>query len=531
MTRRMHFAKSRPAHSLRSRLFVRALEARCVPATFTVTTTADSGPGSFRQACIDASANAAFDEIQFSSLFDSDQTISLTSQVTLASDAKITGPTAGKLTIAGTGGGRIMYFNLASAVATATISSMRFTGGNTAGRGGAIFVGTSEKLTLTDCIVENNKAADSGGAINVNNGGSLTLQRCSITGNQGGIGTTGYRVGGGIYFRNSGNLLVENTTISGNTAAFGGGGGVYFYGNASGGNITIRNSTISGNTSAGIGGGIALYKFSSGSVLLQNVTLVNNTAVGDGGGVIQSDSPVSFSVESTVIANNTAGGASQDFAGALLANFSLVRDQTGTTLQPGSANNLAASTDPLLGPLAANGGGYLTHLPLAGSPLIDNGSNPTGLTTDQRGVGFARVVGQADIGAIEVQAAAGTPSAKSTPPNVTKAGETSYTFSVAYEDDLAVKGSTIGTGDITVLGPSPANFSQVASLVSVVPGGDGSPLVATYTITAPGGAWNDTHNAATQSSSTPARSAIRWATSSRPGRSRPSRSSPREPSW
>ena len=39
-----------------------------------------------------------------------------------------------------------------------------------------------------------------------------------------------------------------------------------------------------------------------------------------------------------------------------------------------------------------------------GSPAIDAGSNPLGLGPDQRGVGYARVVGPAaDIGAYETQ--------------------------------------------------------------------------------------------------------------------------------
>jgi hypothetical protein len=54
--------------------------------------------------------------------------------------------------------------------------------------------------------------------------------------------------------------------------------------------------------------------------------------------------------------------------------------------------------DPLLGPLANNGGPTLTHLPQAGSPAIDHGSGCP--PTDQRGA--ARPVGLAcDIGAVE----------------------------------------------------------------------------------------------------------------------------------
>ena len=59
--------------------------------------------------------------------------------------------------------------------------------------------------------------------------------------------------------------------------------------------------------------------------------------------------------------------------------------------------------NPLLAPLADNGGRTRTHLPLTGSPAIDSG-NAFGETADQRG--FTRTVnGTTDIGAVEVQAA------------------------------------------------------------------------------------------------------------------------------
>ena len=65
----------------------------------------------------------------------------------------------------------------------------------------------------------------------------------------------------------------------------------------------------------------------------------------------------------------------------------------------------------------------------------------------------------------------------------------SATFSVTYSDpDDAVLRSTIDGNDILVTGP--AGFSQLASLVSVTPNTDGSPLVATYQVNAPGGAWS-----------------------------------------
>jgi len=61
-------------------------------------------------------------------------------------------------------------------------------------------------------------------------------------------------------------------------------------------------------------------------------------------------------------------------------------------------------TDPMLGPLADNGGPTETRALLPGSSAADAGSNPANLFTDQRRTGLARVFnGQADIGAFELQ--------------------------------------------------------------------------------------------------------------------------------
>ena len=71
--------------------------------------------------------------------------------------------------------------------------------------------------------------------------------------------------------------------------------------------------------------------------------------------------------------------------------------------------------NPLLGPLANNGGPTLTHALLAGSPAINAGINPLALAFDQRGTGFARSSGVTDIGAFEVQGAPPPPPATNVP--------------------------------------------------------------------------------------------------------------------
>ena len=91
------------------------------------------------------------------------------------------------------------------------------------------------------------------------------------------------------------------------------------------------------------------------------------------------------------------------------------RTQSGTTIT--GANNLIGYSalpvpndtilqqDPLLGPLAFNGGSTATHALLSGSPAIDGGNNTFNASFDQRGSGYPRVIGSApDIGAYEFEA-------------------------------------------------------------------------------------------------------------------------------
>ena len=60
--------------------------------------------------------------------------------------------------------------------------------------------------------------------------------------------------------------------------------------------------------------------------------------------------------------------------------------------------------DPMLLPLADNGGRTQTHALATGSPAIDSGNNEAGLAYDQRGTGFPRTSGvRTDIGAFERQ--------------------------------------------------------------------------------------------------------------------------------
>ena len=189
--------------------------------------------------------------------------------------------------------------------------------------------------------------------------------------------------------------------------------------------MTISNSSIAYNQGYEMVGGVFAY---AGHVNINNSTIVHNTAgnhtytqnakqYNRAPGVSIYSLSGNFSLQSSIIANNTANGTQEDLSfGAstgltFAASNNLVRAYLSDVTLPGGQGNLAQGTCPLLGHARNNGGHTYTAAPQSGSPVIDAGNNTandphTGAPAlyDQRGIGFPRVSGpSADIGAHEVQ--------------------------------------------------------------------------------------------------------------------------------
>jgi Dockerin type I domain len=490
----------------RARLLVRSLEARAIPAVFTVMNTADSGAGSLRQAIIDANGMAGADSIVFdATAFAGPQTITLGGEMKITDAVTITGPTA-KLTINASKTGRIFNIDVVGQTGQPmNISGLALTNGSVSGtnNGGAI-LNNDESLSLSGVTITNCVTTGSGGAIAVAlAAGSLALTDCTLssnsattssTSNGGAIFAGGASVvsvtrttiannsaghyGGGISAAVAGGqLTVTDSTLSGNQAASEAGG---IDGHAQA--VTIRNSTLSGNSAPGAGG---IYTASStGSLTIQNSTIANNSA-STGFGGIEGYSGIVMSIESSVIAKNYSPVAGQqDIYGTVTANFCLIGDATFAKVTGG---NNKLNIDPVLNPLGNYGGPTQTQPPAGGSPCIDAGSNPAGLSFDQRGSGFARVLGAApDIGAVEGPGP--IPIASASIPNITNDGATVQTVTVTYYDDNAIDVSSLGTGNITVTGPN--GFAATPTFVSVDNPTNGTPRIATYQFTPPGGSWD-----------------------------------------
>jgi CSLREA domain-containing protein len=254
--------------------------------------------------------------------------------------------------------------------ATATVSGVTITGGN----GGGLNAGA-------------------GGGVYIDSGATLNLSESAVTGN------TAPRSGGGIDL--NGTLNLSESTISGNSATGspGIGGGIDDYGAAA----TIVNSTIAGNNASVDGGGI----FNQGPLTTSGVTIANNQAGGSAGGGVGSGGGSNWTTLNTILAYNDSNSDTDCEAAASVTEQGVNLADDASCPFDGSGDITAK--DPLLSPLAANGGPTETMALKTGSPAI--GAGVAGcLSSDQRGT--PRPASECDLGAYQTD---GTVSVQLTP--------------------------------------------------------------------------------------------------------------------
>jgi beta-glucanase (GH16 family) len=363
------------------------------PTEIVVTTSADSGAGSLRDALgrIADGGTITFDPALAGA------TANLSGPVVVNRDVTVDASAAPGFTLNGGETDRVLVVD---ASVTANVSDVMMTNGY--------------GFQLAGCVLNNGILTLDG----------VTVSDCVMTTDGGDF----WQGGAGIYNGEGSTLTLVDSTVSGNSSGWTGGGVYSFFGTTT----MIERSTISANTSADVGGGIR----SLGNVDVINSTISGNTASADfhGGAVFVTDGVMNF-VNSTVAGNTSTDGTGDVFVGTFTASSATI-NLTNSVIQsgPGSGSacftgffnsgavvlasnggnvssdgscNLTASgdqpgVDALLGPLADNGGPTLTHALGTTSPAIDAALAAACPATDQRGVSRPQGSG-CDVGAYEAE--------------------------------------------------------------------------------------------------------------------------------
>jgi len=305
--------------------------------------------------------------------------------------------------------------------------------------GGGIFTDFSS-LIARDVVVAHNRAGRNGGAIQAN---QAVVERSTLSNNEAALFGGGIHTGslGAIW----GHTRVVASLIEGNIAGESGGGvasdsleliesTLRDNRALAGGGATmmagrIVRSTLSGNEAQDLGGGLYAEPASEawlelglpGTINLASSTLSSNQADAGGGLAMEGGPHIELSIESTTIANNDAF-----LAAGLLWIGGAPTSSSQRTVVAGNRGGDCAGGRPLargrnhdgdgscgapvsgaadLSPLGDWGGPTETHLPSAGSALVDAGG-PSCLARDQRR--FARPLDgdgdgivACDIGSVE----------------------------------------------------------------------------------------------------------------------------------
>lgn len=276
------------------------------------------------------------------------------------------------------------------------------------GGGGVAVLGG--ELRLQRCVVKDNAARGSsvGGGVLVSELaapiGAFVIEDTRIIGNR--VENSSGGAGGGgvaVSVPSLPSVEIARTEISGNSVTAEGGeargGGLLL----DDGRYELRNTTISGNSVAGdvraAGGGVYVNPTFGGGIVpdrfIHNSTITDNRADGSmggvafGGGLAVGSGALTVLVSNTIVAGNDAGGSADDCSGELASlgyvllgsnagcGFGPTPGASGMGDQVGDVAGGGEPIDPMLAPLADNGGPTRTHAPIEGSPAIDAGNpNP-----------------------------------------------------------------------------------------------------------------------------------------------------------
>ena len=306
--------------------------------TYVVSNTANSGPGSLRQAITDANNHPGPDLITFDP---STNEIPIVLSGAASEDANLSGDldilNGGDLTIQGNG---VLYTKIdgddidrifhncpgGGCAGTVTLMDMVIRNGTVTDGGGAIY--NVATLNIQNCTVgdvpANGSVATWGGGI-YNAAGTLTIDGGQVVYNDA-------NYGGGIYNNVPGIVIIQNSSSIACNIATTDGGGIY---NAFS-TLTVTDSTVRSNDAVD-GGGI--YNLDEGVLNITNsiiggpTAVQANTASDDGGGIYNIGTAT---IDSSTISSNTSTDA-----GAGIYNFDTLMVQNGSTIGGAGMGNIA----------------------------------------------------------------------------------------------------------------------------------------------------------------------------------------------
>lgn len=350
--------------------------------TLIVTSNADNGPGTLRQAVIDAQDG---DTIQFDPALNGQTILLTTGQLVINKNITINGPGPNLLALSAIFIPKFLFRVLHVTPAhIVTIAGLTIRDGNAngTGGGGGIF-NDHATLTINNCTITSNHS-DSQGAGIYNDGSdsnaSLMISNSHISGNSC-FSSQNPVVGGGIASTGNAVLTITDSVVDGNVAEFdpqqdfpeGDGGGIY--NNGANAALTIINSTVNNNRvgqdthpSRGNGGGI----WSSGTATIMDTTLEQNRA-GWGGGI--SNSGICILTGGRVNNNTSNGWSGSTFFGS---GGGIYNHDAGTLTVTNAT--LSGNSAPIGGALSGNAI-VINNCTISSNQVISDGAGISGSAT------------------------------------------------------------------------------------------------------------------------------------------------------
>jgi CSLREA domain-containing protein len=251
--------------------------------------------------------------------------------------------------------------------------------------GSSMFRAVSSTLRLRDLTLLGG-AVTSGGPIATASGGTLVFRHVTLTGGDG-------VEAGAVFVDTGGSATFVDSLLLGNRASDGAGavearGGVSAWRSAFVGNVgerggaiagdidRLRNVTFSGNRARTVGGAY----WSTSAFPLSNVTIAGNRAPRGGAVAAPRGTAGALGLADHVIVADNATAVGGQCRGDMRSSGRNVEDGRSCDFDRASDR---AGADPLLGPLASNGGPTPTRALRIGSPAIDVGGDCA--DRDQRG--------------------------------------------------------------------------------------------------------------------------------------------------